>query len=81
MKLYLISQNQNQKWDTYDLAVVCAPDEDTARIIHPNGTLMLKEWESHSWCESPEYVSVKYIGEAADNLEIGVVCSSCDTGC
>lgn len=37
MNLYLISQSQNNYFDTYDSAVVCAPDEDTARWTHPDG--------------------------------------------
>lgn len=36
MKLYWISQTDNDDWDTYSGAVVAAPDEETARRIHPN---------------------------------------------
>ena len=35
--LYLITQSSVRGYDTYDRAVVCAPDEDTARRTHPNG--------------------------------------------
>lgn len=35
MKLYWISQTDNDDWDTYSGAVVAAPDEETARRIHP----------------------------------------------
>ncbi|MFA6125419.1 hypothetical protein [Sphingomonas sp.] len=35
MKLFLISQNQNYDYDTYDSAVVAAPDEETARLMNP----------------------------------------------
>lgn len=31
MKLFLISQTQNNDYDTYDSAVVTAPDEETAK--------------------------------------------------
>lgn len=36
MKLYKISQNINNGYDTYDSAVVCAENEDEARLIHPS---------------------------------------------
>tara|TARA_R110000796_G_scaffold80282_2_gene177738 strand:- start:427 stop:756 length:330 start_codon:yes stop_codon:yes gene_type:complete len=36
-KLYLwkIYQNENNDYDTYDSAIVVAPDEESARKIHP----------------------------------------------
>jgi hypothetical protein len=37
MNLYLISQNVNNDYDTYDAAVVAANSEDEARLIHPCG--------------------------------------------
>lgn len=37
MNLYLISQTQNQTYDTYDSAVVAAESEQHARAIHPSG--------------------------------------------
>ena len=36
MKLWLISQNENNNWDTYDSAVVAAETEDEARNIYPD---------------------------------------------
>ena len=38
MNLYLISQTQNQTYDTYDSAVVAAESEEHARAIHPSGS-------------------------------------------
>lgn len=35
MKLFLISQTQNNDYDTCDSAVVAAPDEETARSTTP----------------------------------------------
>ena len=37
MKLWLISQNVNCGWDTYDSAVVAADTEEEARNIYPSG--------------------------------------------
>jgi len=36
MKLFLLQQNINDGWDTYDAAVVVAENEDEARKIHPS---------------------------------------------
>lgn len=36
MNLYLISQDINNNYDTYDAAVVAAESEDDARAIHPS---------------------------------------------
>ena len=36
MNLYYVSQSKNSDYDTFDSMVVCAPDEDTARRIHPS---------------------------------------------
>ena len=76
MKLFLISQNQITGWDTYDAAVVAAPDEETAKQIHPDGS----GWDDSSWCSAPEHVSVRYLGEATGDVEQGVVCASFNQG-
>ncbi len=81
MKLFLICQEQNNSYETYDSAVVAAPDEDTARQMDPgNGGEM--EWGTpySSWCESPNHVTVRYIGDAADDVDQGVVCASFNAG-
>jgi len=81
MKLFLISQDQNDDYDTYDSAVVAAPDEETARQADPyNGKPM--EWGKtfSSWCRGPEHVTVRYIGEAAPDVKQGVVCASFNAG-
>lgn len=75
LKLYLISQNANSDYDTYDSAVVAAYDEEEARNTHPDG-----DWEyNYSWAE-PEEVSVKYIGIATTDIEPGVVLASFNAG-
>lgn len=35
-KLYKLSQNLNNDYDTYDSAIVCADSEQEARKIHPS---------------------------------------------
>lgn len=85
MKLFLISQSENDGYDTYDSAVVCAPDEETARRMHPGGKpddywdgLCNKGWAD--WCSTPERVMVKYLGEAAPETKLGIVCASFSAG-
>jgi hypothetical protein len=35
MKLFKVSQNINDNWDTYDAIIVCADNEQEARDMHP----------------------------------------------
>lgn len=43
MKLYLISQEENNGYDTYDSAVVAAASEAEAKRIDPSG---FRRWDS-----------------------------------
>ena len=86
MNLYLISQDQNDDYDTYDSAVVAAATEEDARNTFP-GPFPPECWldsDSESWCydcwTEPKNVTVKLIGTAADELEAGVVCASFNAG-
>lgn len=78
MKLYLISQDENDGYDTYDSAVVCAGSEDEARKINPD----YGEWGRNygSWCSSPDKVTVRHIGEAVEGMEPGIVLASFHAG-
>lgn len=35
-KLYLLTQDKNNSYDTYDSAVVCANSEEEAKQVHPS---------------------------------------------
>ena len=81
MKLFLISQEQNNDYDTYDSAVVAAPDEETARQMNPdNGKPMEWRKQNSTWCSVPEHVAVRYLGKAVSGTEQGVVCASFNAG-
>lgn len=76
MKLYLLTQNEREGYDTYDSMVVAAKDEVMARQIHPHG-----EWPgpSHShdvWASKPENVKVVLIGTAVRGTKQDIICSS-----
>jgi len=82
MNLYLISQDINNDWDTYDSAVVCANSKKEARMIHP--AEYEKNWdgksgEYDSWCDAKD-VKVIQIGIALKKLKRGVVCASFNAG-
>lgn len=86
MKLWLIDQDTNNDYDTYDSAVVAAEDEASAKLIHPSG-YPEREWREEGpidrqygcWT-SKENVRCKYIGQAAPGIEAGVICASFNAG-
>lgn len=80
MKLYLISQDVNKCYDTYDSAVVCAQSKQKARMIHPNGD----PWNGKNsywgdWADACD-VKVKLIGTARLGINHGVICASFNAG-
>jgi len=84
MKLYLISQNENASYDTYDAAVVAAPDEETAKLIHPkswqDNSLIVNSWGGDDWASGPQHVKVLLIGTAARGTKTGVILASSQHG-
>lgn len=84
MNLYLISQNENRDYDTYDSAVVCAESEDIARKMSQGGENGEPEKFDRSylstWCSTPDAVNVRLIGKAAPDVAVGVVCASFNAG-
>jgi hypothetical protein len=75
MKLWLISQDENNNYDTYDSAVVAAETEDAARNTLPS------EYEEFgkrygAWCSGPDKVKVELIGTAKKGTKAGVICAS-----
>lgn len=87
MKLWVISQEENKGYDTFDSAVVAAETEDEAKKTHP---WVRSEWDDDSdnfwieyartWVETPEQVKARYLGEAVAGTEAGVVVASFHAG-
>ena len=73
-KLYLISQNVNNDYDTYSDAVIFADTKEEAKHF-PLGDI----GKYGSWA-SPENVKVEYLGIATKIVKKGVVCSSFHAG-
>lgn len=69
MKLWLISQEEDDGYDTYDSAVVAAATAEEASKMHPSGdnSRFGKKWSA--WCMKPESVTVKYLGEADASIK------------
>ena len=79
MKLWLISQTQNNNYDTYDSAVVSAPDENSAKNLHPSERT--EAWNcSRDWCDIPNDVTAVYLGEAPNITETKVILASFNAG-
>lgn len=81
--IYLISQNKFTGYDTYDSAVVCAPNEIIARRIKPCGLIAENDEPQQKrhpeWC-SPLDVKVERIGTADENQEVGLILASFNAG-
>lgn len=92
LKLYHVSQDVNNGYDTYSDFVVACESEEEAMYTYPNenqkwhdGEWYLQcnnggevRWDNYSWC-LPSQVKVKYLGEAAEGIT-GVICSSFHAG-
>lgn len=79
MKLWIISQNMNNGYDTFDSAVVAAETEEDARNIDVDGS----DWKNGrytAWANSPDQVHVEYIGYAGPDIKFGVVLASFNAG-
>ena len=74
MNLYLLTQDVNVGWDTYDSAIVCAESEEEAVKIHPDGTFFDSMWlATYDWVKMPSDVKCRKIGVADESIEKGVI--------
>lgn len=91
-RLYLLTQTAVRGWDTYDSCVVCAPDREAAKLIHPRGEDYVfdgSQWKlawatsgfgaAQNWAK-PEDVVVIELGAANEALQPGVICASFNSG-
>ena len=73
MKLYLISQDFNDVYDTHDAAVVAAKNEEEARNTRVGYSYPM------TWAP-PEHVKVALIGNAVKGTAAGVILDSFNAG-
>ena len=81
MNLYLLTQDVNTDWDTYDSVIVCAESEEEAVKINPDGDIFgtVRRWGS-GWVKDPSLVKCRKIGVADESIEKGVVLASFNAG-
>lgn len=84
LNLYLISQDFNNDYFTYDSAVVVARDAETARNTYPGDIDDVRVEDDKgdyffAWCR-PEDVKVTLLGEANEAIAPGIVCASYNAG-
>lgn len=91
MKLWLISQTENQNYYVYDSAVVAAESAEAARRVHPGCSNMWSDacdcWMRagvqvgtfNDWAPHIRDVKVKEIGTAISD-ELGVILASFNAG-
>jgi hypothetical protein len=88
MRLYLVTQNVNNHYDTFNAMIVAAKNEKEARHIHPIGVKYQRtpgqEWyvddEDYDDWASPEQVKVELVGNACKGTERGVILASFNAG-
>jgi hypothetical protein len=80
MNLYLLTQNQNNGYETYDSLIVAAPDIEDARLIGPNPDYKFQSYLFSAWANESSAVEVTLIGVAAPNIKRGVVLASFNAG-
>lgn len=81
MNLYLLTQDTNTGYDTFDSCVVVAETEDQARLIHPEERVNWLHKHNNCWPDTPDQVQVQLIGTASPGLDAGkVLCASFNAG-
>ncbi len=91
LNLYLLTQNTNRGYDTFDSCIVAAPDEAMARLLHPRGD---RYWNGREWAwvdgtpgytseagwTDPDNVTVEHVGVTLADRPVGVLCASFNAG-
>lgn len=90
MNLYLLRQDENNNYDSFDSAIIAAESEEEAKLFHPSGSRWDQEspeWDSgkpdnwkYEWASSPDNVEVLLIGTAVEGTKAGVILASYNAG-
>lgn len=91
MNIYLVSQNDNNGWDTFDSFVCYASNEEEARRMLPDTGVLLKPneyWDKDgkhdnkysTWALNLNSVNVKLLGSNVDITESKVILASFNAG-
>ena len=79
MNIYLVSQNENSDYDTYDSFVCYASSEEEARNMLPDEYIEWGEYGS-SWCSHPDHALAEFIGVNKDSDKQEVILASFNAG-
>jgi len=79
MKIFLVSQNENNDYDTYDSFVCYAKSKEQARNMLPS---KFAKWGTSfsTWASSSNKVNVKYLGKTKKDVKAGVILASFNAG-
>jgi ferredoxin-thioredoxin reductase catalytic subunit len=85
MNIYLLTQDEETGYDTYDSCVVAAESEEEARKIHPGCYVENfnedRYCECNSWAHYPEQVTILLVSQNTESyIKKGVICSSFNAG-
>ena len=83
MNLYLLTQDENDDYSTYDSLVVAAESEEAARNIGPTSDYWLELDASYSyntWASHKESIKVTLIGVSKPGTEPGLILASYNAG-
>lgn len=80
MKLYLLTQNDNNGYDTYDSLIVCAENEKDAKTINPQGEVFIEDDNWPDWAIKAASIQCREIGIANEDEGRGVIIASFNAG-
>jgi hypothetical protein len=80
LKLYLLKQDDNDDYNTYDSCLVAATSVDDVKTIHADGSDFKENEEWPTWALNPQSITVKLIGDASPDIKRGVIISSYNAG-
>jgi len=89
MNIYLISQDVNKGYDTFDKAIVAANNENEAKLIHPDG--VSANWKDENFSDDdnvewiwawtkPKNVKIELLGVTTKEIKSGVILASYNAG-
>ena len=84
MNIYLVSQEENDSYNTHDSFVCYAETKEKAKQLDPDGNVYFKDsqcWgEYGDWCSHPDKAKVKLIGSSPRKKKNTIICSSFNAG-
>ena len=81
MKIYKLEQTDNNGYDTFDSIIVCAKNEEDARLITPDELHPVGDgYRFTTWAKQHENIICEEIGEANEKQERGIILGSFNSG-